>query len=84
MIRRASAWGEDHGIDHASLRDIDEEIQRWVPAVLAQELEQFEIYHCDGILSDKRNSCQICRPSSIVAMKLIIKDYNVYMKVVLY
>lgn len=48
---RASAWEEKHGINHASLQDIDEDIVRWVPAVLAQELKQFEIYHRDGIFS---------------------------------
>ena len=56
---RSSAWGEENGICHADLQEVDNEIQGWVPAILARELAQFEIYHRDGIIPGERTGCHI-------------------------
>ena len=34
---------EVHGVNRATLRDVDEKIGGWVPAISAQELQQFEV-----------------------------------------
>ena len=54
-----SAWCEENGVDHVALEFIDEEIQRSVSVILAQELEMFDAYHQEGIFPKKKNQCHI-------------------------
>jgi hypothetical protein len=53
---RQSAWAEANNIDHATVEELDLEIEKSAQGSLEEALAEFQVYHRDGFLPGERCS----------------------------